>query len=62
MKWTWNEKQENTLEPGFICRSTKVQSRAVFDSMEPNWLLFSFMKLRKNWQILAKKDFKLRNN
>ena len=50
------------LYTGFISRRTKVQSRAVFGSVKPNWLLFSFMKFSKNWQFWAKNGFKLHNN
>ena len=48
--------------PGKSSSSTKVRSCAVFDSMMPNWLQFSFIKLTQNWQFLARIDFKLRIN
>ena len=50
------------VDTGFICRSTKVQSRTVFGSMKPNWLLCSFIKSSKKWLFLAKKGSKLHNN
>ena len=48
-------KETHRYPTGFIYRSTKVKSRAILTSMKPNWLFYSFIKFRKNWQFLTKK-------